>query len=119
MNKVITFRLMEEILKNIRTIRELKGFSQEIVAEKLKMSQSQYARFERGVTKTDLKTLWDFATIVEYELIDIITYPKKYVEFQSSSNDSLEAFLHIKLKNDKRDQILQLVLGDNNLDLIK
>lgn len=115
----INFRLMKEILNNIRTIREAKGLSQDQTAELLKISQSQYARFERGATKTDLETLSDFASVMGMSLVDIITYPKKYVELGHSSNgDAVEATLQIKLRNDKRDQVLKLVFGDNNIEIL-
>jgi transcriptional regulator with XRE-family HTH domain len=110
---------MENILKNIRTIREAKGLSQDETAEMMKISQSQYARFERGTTKTDLETLQLFAKCVGLDLIDIITYPKKYVEIGTTSTcNDLEATLQIKLRNDKRDQVLKLVFGENNIEIL-
>jgi transcriptional regulator with XRE-family HTH domain len=33
-----------------------KGYSQDYMAELINITQSAYARFERGTTKTDLKT---------------------------------------------------------------
>lgn len=116
----VNFRLMKEILKNIRLIRETKGLSQDQIAERLKISQSQYARFERGATKTDLETLSEFAQSVGMNLIDVITYPKKYVEIDSSysQGDTIETTLQIKLKNEKKDQVLRLVFGDNNIEFL-
>lgn len=115
----VNFRLMKDILKNIRLIRESKGFSQEQIAEMMKITQSQYARFERGATKTDLETLYEFSLVVGMSLIDIISYPKKYVEIgQQPNGDAVEATLQIKLRNDKRDQVLKLVFGDNNIEIL-
>lgn len=46
----------------IKAIREKKGFSQELMAEKMKISQSAYARFELSKTKIDLKRLESFSS---------------------------------------------------------
>lgn len=45
---------VQRILKNIRDIRVDKRISQDMMAESLGFSQSAYARFEGGNTKTDL-----------------------------------------------------------------
>jgi len=116
---VVKFHLMEQVLKNIRAIREAVGYSQEQLAEKMRITQSQYARFERGATKTDLEMLYSFANVLSLNIIDIITYPKKFVEAsQNTNNETLEATLQIKLRNDTKDQVLKLVFGENNLEIL-
>jgi transcriptional regulator with XRE-family HTH domain len=110
---------MKDILKNIRLIRETKGLSQDQIAELLNISQSQYARFERGATKTDLETLSDFARVLKMDLIDVITFPKKYVELnQDYSGETMETVLQIKLRPDKKEQVLKLVFGENNFEML-
>lgn len=111
---------MKEILKNIRAIREARGLSQDQLADIMKISQSQYARFERGATKTDLETLNEFAKAVEMTMVDIITFPRKYIDSDQLiiPEQTVEAILQIKLKSDKKDQILKLVFGENNLEIL-
>jgi transcriptional regulator with XRE-family HTH domain len=117
--QLVNFRLMESILKNIRAIREAKGYSQDQIADKLQISQSQYARFERGATKTDLETLYSFSSIVGLNLIDLITYPKKYIDIDEiSGTETVEATLQIRLAKDKKDQVLKLVFGENSLEIL-
>jgi len=62
---------MKSIIKNIKTIRESKGHSQEYMAELIDVTQSSYARFERGATKTDLKIVSSIAQVFDISLIDI------------------------------------------------
>jgi len=111
---------MKEILRNIRVIRESKGLSQDQAADIMKISQSQYARFERGATKTDLETLSQFANAVDMSLIDIITFPKKFIDSNQLivPEQAVEAILQIKLRHDTRDQVLKLVFGENNLEIL-
>ena len=44
--------MKEKIIKNVRIFREKANYSQEEIAEKMNITQSKYARFERGATKT-------------------------------------------------------------------
>ena len=50
--------------------------------------------------------------------IDIITYPERFVSDSAIQREPLEAVLQIHLKKDKRDQVLKLVFGDNNLEIL-
>ena len=43
--------LLMHVSEKIRKIRELKGYSQDYVAAKLKMSQTNYSKIEKGDTK--------------------------------------------------------------------
>ena len=48
----------------------------------------------------------------------VITYPDRYVKVQDSEAEPVEAVLQIKLKKDKKDQVLKLVFGDNNIEIL-
>jgi len=107
------------LLSNLRIIRESKNLSQEALADLMQISQAQYARFERGATKTDLATLEKFCKCVSFELIDLITYPEKFINIKDVSNEEpVQAILQIKLTRDKKDQVLKLVFGENNLEIL-
>ena len=73
------------ILENIIKIREIKGFSQEYVAEKIGIKQSGFGLIERGERKLDYEKLAQIALIFEMDIIDIITFPNKYI--LEKSND--------------------------------
>lgn len=45
------------VRENLRRIRELKGLSQEVVAERADMTQPNYSRLENGPSKPTLSTL--------------------------------------------------------------
>ena len=50
--------------------------------------------------------------------IDILTYPDVYVRKEEAEAEPVEAILQIKLKKDKKDQVLKLVFGDNNIEIL-
>ena len=114
---------MEEVLRNIRAIRESKAISQEQMADLMKISQSQYARFERGNTKADLETVYKFCEAINFRVIDLITYPKVFIDpsiigLLNSNSKEIKATLQIELSAEKKEQVLKLVLGDNFSEIL-
>ncbi len=63
-----------QILKNIKSLRELKGFSQKGIADHLGITQSSYARFETGAKKTDFDMLERVAEAFGVEVCTIIHF---------------------------------------------
>jgi len=114
---------MKNIIENIRTLRESKGYSQEYMAELMKITQSAYARFERGATKTDLKTVSLAAQTLQMSLIDVITYPEKYINIKDASKAistvEPEVILQIKMKGDTRKEILKMAFSNSELEVLK
>ena len=109
--------MVSDVVKNFRFIRESQGLSQEMVAEKMNKTQSSYARIERGATKIDLDTLFAFAKVMGMSVIDVISYPKKMVE--EGENMNIEAILQLRLTKAKKEEVLKIVFGENNLELLK
>jgi len=113
---------MKKILKNIRTLRELKGYSQDYMADLLEITQSAYARFERGATKTDLETVSLVAKVFEMELIDLFTYPEKFVNIKDIAKETAiqepEVIVQIKVSGDKKSEILKTVFESSELKLL-
>lgn len=108
---------MDKVLLNIRTIRELKGYSQDYLADKLNLTQSAYARFESGKIKTDLKIVRNVADFFEMSLVDLITYPEKWVKSNRSDYfltvpKEIKATLTIEMGKEKKDQVFRFLFGE-------
>ena len=101
----------------IKEIREKQGFSQFEMAEKMNISQPTYARFERQRTKIDLHRLEVFAKIVNMSLIDVITFPDKYLSIKDIGKEinrkEPEVVVQIKVFESKRAEILKSIFGEN------
>jgi len=50
-------------------------------------------------------------------ILYLFTYPDKY-EKKEPPKEPIEAIIQIKLQADKREQILKLVFGDKNLQIL-
>ena len=89
---------MHQVLVNIRTLRELKGLSQEYLADCLDMTQSSYARFENEAKKIDYKTIEKVANVFKVTPVTLITFHENQKYLQDLSPDLLrentEAYLN-------------------------
>lgn len=63
-----------KIQDKIRTIRTIKGLSQENIAAKLKKTPQAYSKIERGETALTLETLGDIAVAMNVNPFDITDY---------------------------------------------
>lgn len=112
----------ETVVKNVSQIRVNKGFSKRKMAELLSMDESNYGRLENGKFDLPYKRLVKIAAIFEMSVLDILTYPDVYRKFEPQESPLQEEYpevvLQIKLKKDKRDKALNLIFGDNNLEVL-
>lgn len=70
---------MNDIVSNIESIRKEKGYKQEVFAEMLGVTQGTYSGYLTRNKDLKYQQLLDFANKLDVSIIDIITYPVKYV----------------------------------------
>ena len=70
---------------NIRKIRELKGFSQDYMSQKLNISQRQYSRIEKNETEVALSKLQTISEILEVTTQQLLGFDEKFI-FQNCEN---------------------------------
>lgn len=64
---------------NIRKIRELKGYSQDFMAQQLEISQRQYSRFEKNETEITLSKLEKISEILEVTSQQLMGFDEKFI----------------------------------------
>lgn len=84
----------EEINKKIKKIRKEKGFSQTVMAKKLRITQMAYSKVERGKTKLNWDYMKRLSSILEINVWDLIDTQK---EFQPSTPNEIQAVKNIEL----------------------
>ena len=76
-----------QIGSKIRKIRELRGYSQEVVADLLGITQNSYSKIESGATNIIVKRLYEIAKVFEVEVPTILGFDEKHV-FNTNFHDS-------------------------------
>ncbi|MCL2327055.1 MAG: helix-turn-helix domain-containing protein [Bacteroidetes bacterium] len=79
---------MEEILQQIKDIRNVKGFSHEYMANELKMSTSAYRKIESNETKLTVERLFQLAEILQTPVNKILGDKHSNVFYNNNYNDS-------------------------------
>lgn len=76
--------------KRIRNFREAKGFSQEELAEKLKMSRSAYQRLENGETNSWINHIESICTSLDVTADELLKTEDSNVQInkENSANES-------------------------------
>jgi transcriptional regulator with XRE-family HTH domain len=65
---------MRNLGKNIRRLRELRNFTQQYIADKLQMTQGNYARIENGEIQLSEKRLESIAELLGYSVDFIVQF---------------------------------------------
>ncbi|MCF6350336.1 MAG: helix-turn-helix domain-containing protein [Flavobacteriaceae bacterium] len=103
---------------NIKKIRELKGYSQDYMANQLTISQRQFSRIEKNEVDLNLSRLNDISKLLEVTPSQILGFDEKFI-FQNcetvfGSNQNYYAFsekereLYEKTLQDK-DEIIAML----------
>ncbi|TAF97114.1 MAG: helix-turn-helix domain-containing protein [Cytophagia bacterium] len=66
--------IMNDIYNNIKAVRASKGLTQNVMAEKLNMTQSNYTKLERGLTQITIERLEEIAVVFEMSIWSIVNY---------------------------------------------
>lgn len=75
----------KSIGSKVRQIRELKGFSQDYIANELGISQRAYSKIERDEVKMDWEKITEISKIFEVDPLDIVQFDDNLV-FHNCSN---------------------------------
>lgn len=120
---VVTYQKREFMYvgQKIRKLRELKNLTQEYMADRLEMSQSNYSKIETGETDISYGKLEKVAEVLELRPEDIITF-NEHMVFNIMHNQTVNGvhgsnFYHIpeEIKSLYEDQINSLKKENEHL----
>lgn len=114
----------QNILVNIIKIRNERGLTQSALSNALNVDYSTYSKLESGITKLTVDRLEEIASFFNLDMIDILTYPKKYIPESDALDDDTvktktKVQLQIEIDEDKKEQVLKLLFGEGSIDIFK
>lgn len=101
----------KKIGSKIRQIRELKGFTQEYLAQQLGVSQRAYSKMERDEIKVDWNKITDIAGIFNIDPLDLVSFDDNLIFnncTQSGKFNNFNNFIPEKLVEQYEARIKQL-----------
>jgi transcriptional regulator with XRE-family HTH domain len=109
-----------DVVKNIIKIRKEKGISQEFIANSLGLDSAVVSNIENGKRELKVSELEKIAKALAVDVLYLLTYPHIYVKKESKENSNpVEAVLQIRLTGEKRENVLKLLFGENDMKLLK
>ncbi|MDD7461581.1 MAG: helix-turn-helix transcriptional regulator [Prevotellaceae bacterium] len=110
--------LSESLINNIRKLMNDRNITQAAMAGYLGISPSQFSKVLSGKVRLKLEDVSKLATSFSMREIDLITYPDVYLSQKETMQNEPEVVLQIKLKKDKRDQVLRLIFGNKDIEVL-
>lgn len=96
--------------EKIRGLRLLRGFSQENMAESLKISRNAYSEFERNITDISESRLIQIAEVLKIRIKDIYNFEEnKLFFFNNSIEKNILLIRELNLKNKDLEHKIELL----------
>ncbi|MFD0794883.1 helix-turn-helix domain-containing protein [Mucilaginibacter litoreus] len=83
-------RKVDDIVTNIRLIRERKNYTQEYLAMRMNVSQNAYSKIELGYSKLTLLRLLEICNVLEVPVTELISPNKTEVRYRFVNNPALQ-----------------------------
>jgi transcriptional regulator with XRE-family HTH domain len=112
--------IQERLRENIRKLMIDRELSQAAIADYMDTTASQLSKIFSGECNFNLRHIANLASALSLREIDIFTYPDVYVKPQDKEHpqEPVEAILQIRLQKEKKEQVLKLVFGENNIEIL-
>lgn len=105
------------VIENLRKIINDRGITQAAMAEYIGIAPGHFSRVLSGEVSLSLWQITNLAPKLGMDVIDLFTYPKKYVPADSQDSD-ITAMITLQLNKEKKEKVLRAVFGDKNLKLL-
>jgi len=120
--------IKKEIGNKIRQLRTVRGWSRGQMADKLKMSESNYGHIERGEAEMSITRLTEVSAVFEITLYDLLGLNEKTVfNFTKNTtvnnaggiNPTLNNISDLTLKHELEKKVLELNSANNEIENLK
>jgi len=78
--------------KNIRVVREVRGFSQEYVAKKIGISQRTYSNIEADKSKVDTEIIKNISEVLDVDPIQLMSLNEKTLFSNCTNSGNLNTY---------------------------
>ena len=105
-----------EVHEAIKIIRLQKSINKQVIADALNLDVAVVSNIENGKRDLRVKELKIISNVLGISPVDLFTYQDKYVKLSQKEEDQTEAILQIKLTKEKKDQIMRMLFGHENIE---
>lgn len=102
----------------IRMVRELRGYSQEYMAEKLGIAQNTYSKIETNHSKLSTDTMQKIAAVLEISPMDILSQQPAIINLQSNQGTQ-QAFGYIETFISSQKELYSQIIDSKDAEIVR
>ena len=106
------------VARNILKILPSKKLNQTGLSTVTGISEKTMSKILRGEQHFRLEHISKIAKALSLREIDLLTYPDIYVKENRPEANPAEVLLQLRLTQEKKDQVLKLVFGENDIEIL-
>ncbi len=110
--------VQEQLRKSIQKLMNDKDIPSKQLAAIIDTDYSQVRRILKGDGNFTLQHVEFLSTYLGLRPIDIFTWPDIYEKPGEPGNEPAEVLVQLRLTKEKKDQVLKLVFGENNIEIL-
>jgi transcriptional regulator with XRE-family HTH domain len=110
---------IHQSVENLIKIMNDRKLTKSAFAELIGMPEAKWNKISNGRQNLSVDELSKIAENLKIRDIDILTYPKKFVEAEIMEYSDVRVQLNIELKEVLKDKVLSLIFGNSNLRILK
>lgn len=110
--------IQKQLRESIQNLMNDKGLKKSAMARIAETDPGQFGRIMKGKGNFTLVHLENFANYFDLRAIDLFTYPDIYLAPEKKGREPSEVLLQIRLTKEKKDQVLKLIFGENNIEIL-
>ncbi len=111
-------QFQKDVVENIRKIMNIRDMKQAALAQDADISEKALSKILSGQQHLTTDYLSKIATGLRMREIDLITWPEVYVPREGRGQEPEEVLLQFRLTKEKKDQVMKLVFGENNIEIL-
>lgn len=105
------------IVGNILKIMKSKDLKQAAIAAEAFLEPTALSKIINGTRRLSVDEFAKIATALGMTPLELMTWPERYIPAEKK-DEPAEVFLQLRLTKEKKDQVMRLVFGDNNIEIL-
>lgn len=110
--------IQEQLRKSIARLMSDRHFTREALGDIIGVDASHAGRILNEKGNFTLEHIEKIAEYCGFRAIDVFTYPDFYEKPGPREQEPAEVLLQLRLTKEKKDQVLKLVFGENNIEIL-
>ena len=110
--------IQEQLRKSMFKLMADRDLTRDAMGDIAGVDGSHFGRILNGKGNFTLEHLEKIADYCGLRAIDLFTYPDIYEKPNAREREPAEVLVQLRLTKEKKDQVLKLVFGENNIEIL-